>query len=84
MLCGGILHAQQLPGDSLAADFRCLVKYLDQTHPDSYTGFKGSISNSAQMFLPADDPSTKIFWSDIMLSSDDYRKYGFDKHAYLL
>ncbi len=49
-----------------------------------YTGLKGSISNSAQVFLPADDPRAKVFYPDIMLSQDDYRKYGFDKYSDLL
>lgn len=31
------------PADSLAADFEILVKYLEQTHPDPYTGFGGKI-----------------------------------------
>ncbi len=43
MLCGGALHGQQLPGDSLAADFKCLVKYLVETHPDPYTAFGGRV-----------------------------------------
>ncbi len=49
-----------------------------------YTGLEGSISNAAQVFLPADDPRAKIFWPDIMLTGDDYRRYGFDRHAELL
>ena len=43
MLCGGALHGQQLPGDSLAADFKTLVKYLTDTHPDPYTAFGGRV-----------------------------------------
>ena len=49
-----------------------------------YTGLKGSISNSVQVFLPGDDPRAKVFWPDIMLSPEDYRRYGFDRHAELL
>lgn len=49
-----------------------------------YTGLVGSISNSVQMFLPDDDPRAAIFYPDIMLSPDDYRRYGFDRHAELL
>jgi hypothetical protein len=48
------------------------------------TGLKGSISNSAQVFLPADDPRATVFWPHIMLAPEDYRRYGFDKHAELL
>jgi hypothetical protein len=49
-----------------------------------YTDLKGVISSSAQLFLPSDDPRAKVFWPDIMLSPDDYRRYGFDRHAELL
>ncbi len=49
-----------------------------------YTGLTGSISNSAQIYLPGDDPRAKVFWPDIMLSPDDYRKYGFDRNSELL
>ncbi len=49
-----------------------------------YTGLGGSISNSTQVFLPGDDPRAKVFWPDVMLSPDDYRRYGFDKHAELM
>ncbi len=49
-----------------------------------YTGLRGSISNSAQVYLPTDDPRANVFWPDIMLTPDDYRRYGFDRHAELL
>lgn len=38
------LRAQQAwPGDTLAADFRSLVRLLEETHPDPYTGFGGKV-----------------------------------------
>ncbi len=43
MLWGGVAYSQQLPGDSLANDFRTLVRYLEQTHPDPYTAFGGKV-----------------------------------------
>lgn len=47
LLCSlaiGRTHAQQtLPGDTLAADFHCLVQLLEETHPDPYTGFGGKV-----------------------------------------
>lgn len=49
-----------------------------------YTGLRGSVSNSAQMFLPAGDPRAKVFLPEITLSPGDLRGYGFDKHADIL
>lgn len=49
-----------------------------------YTGLEGSISNSAQVFLPVNDRRAKIFYPDIMLTWNDYKKYNFDKYADLL
>lgn len=46
-----------------------------------YTGLQGSISNSMQIFLPGKDKRAKTFWPDVMLTYEEYRKYGFDKHA---
>ncbi|MDR0660789.1 MAG: S41 family peptidase [Prevotellaceae bacterium] len=48
------------------------------------TKLKGSISNSFQVFLPADDRRAKVFYPDIMLSWKDYSKYNFDKHSDVL
>jgi hypothetical protein len=48
------------------------------------TSLKGSISNSFQAFLPADDKRAKVFYPDIMLSRKDYEKYKLDKHSALL
>lgn len=46
-----------------------------------YTGLEGSISNSAQIFLPGKDRRAKTFWPDVMMKYEDYRKYGFDKQS---
>lgn len=49
-----------------------------------YTGVEGSISNSMQIFLPGKDKRAKTFWPDMMLTYDEYKKYGFDKQAEIL
>jgi hypothetical protein len=49
-----------------------------------YTGLKGTISNSVQLFLPTNDRRAKIFYPDIMLTWSDYKKYNFDKYSDLL
>lgn len=45
------------------------------------TGTNGSISNSAQYFLPPADKRAKTFYPDMMLKYEDYKKYDFDKDA---
>lgn len=40
-----------LNGDSLAADFRYLVKQLEATHPDPYNGFGGKVYFHEKAFL---------------------------------
>lgn len=42
------------------------------------TGIEGSISNSAQYFLPPTDPRATTFYPDWIPGYDDYVKYGFD------
>lgn len=46
-----------------------------------YTGMEGSISNSMQIFLPGKDKRAKTFWPDVMMTYDEYKKYGFDGQA---
>lgn len=48
------------------------------------TGTNGSISNSAQYFLPPADKRAKTFYPDLMPAYKDYVRYGFDKHAEIL
>ena len=48
------------------------------------TKINGSISNSFQVFLPANDKRAKIFYPDIMLNWKDYKKYDFNKDSDLL
>lgn len=48
------------------------------------TKLEGSISNSMQLFLPADDPCAKQLIPDILLTYDDYKRYNFDSQAEVL
>ena len=48
------------------------------------TNLEGSISNSLQLFLPADDPCAKQVIPDILLTYDDYKRYNFDGQAEVL
>lgn len=53
--------------------------YMEQTPFElPRTGLKGSISNTLQMFLPADDPRAKDFYPDLMPTYEDYKHYNFD------
>ena len=53
--------------------------YMEQTpFKLPRTGLKGSISNSLQMFLPADDPRAKDFFPDLMPTYEDFKRYNFD------
>lgn len=54
--------------------------YMEMTEFElPYTKLKGSISNSAQYFLPVNDKRSKIFWPDMMPEYEDYKKYNFDQ-----
>ena len=48
------------------------------------TNLEGSISNSLQLFLHADDPCAKQLTPDILLTYDDYKRYNFDNQAEVL
>src|ERR1035437_739384 len=44
LLISGMTDAQELiPRDSLIADLKSLVKYLEETHPDPYSAFGGKV-----------------------------------------
>lgn len=43
LLASPALSQNDLHGDSLASDFRYLVKLLEATHPDPYSGFGGKV-----------------------------------------
>lgn len=49
-----------------------------------YTKLSGSISNSMQLFLLANDRRANVFYPDITLSYKDYKKYKFDADAEIL
>lgn len=49
-----------------------------------YTGAKCSISNSIQIYLPAEDKRSRIFYPDLMPSTEDYMKYSFDANTEVL
>lgn len=49
-----------------------------------YTHLKGGISNSMQIFLPANDKRAKIFYPDLMPTYQDYKNYNFDANAEIL
>lgn len=58
--------------------------FMEQTSFElPLTGMKGSISNSAQYFLPPTDPRAKTFYPDIILKYEDYKRYNFDWNAEL-
>lgn len=52
--------------------------YLPITH------LFASISNSVQMFLPADDPKAEMLVPDYPMTEDLYRKYAYDNNADIL
>ena len=54
VFCSVFLSAnaqKDLKGDSLASDFRHMVKLLEETHPDPYTSFGGKVFFHKQAFL---------------------------------
>ena len=54
VFCSVFLSAnaqKDVKGDSLASDFRHMVKLLEETHPDPYTSFGGKVFFHKQAFL---------------------------------
>lgn len=49
-----------------------------------HTGLEGSISNSAQYFLSPADKRAKVFYPEIMLNYEDYKRYHFDYDTEIL
>lgn len=59
--------------------------YMEVTHFSlPRTKLEGSISNSIQLFLPPDNPCAKQLEPEILLTYDDYKRYGFDNHTEML
>lgn len=59
--------------------------YMEVTHFSlPRTKLEGSISNSMQLFLPADDPNAKQVMPDILITCDDYKRYHFDDQTEVL
>lgn len=48
------------------------------------TNLFASISNSIQMFLPADDPKAEMLVPDYLMTEEIYRQYAFDKNAEIM
>lgn len=80
---------EPLNGDSLASDFRYLVKELAATHPDPYSGFGGKVFFYEQAFHLENElrrtPGTKQTFFDkvsIFLSNlQDEHTYLFTSHS---
>ena len=59
--------------------------YMEVTHFSlPRTKLEGSISNSIQLFLPPENPCAKQLTPDILLTYDDYKRYGFDNQTEVL
>ena len=59
--------------------------YMEVTHFSlPRTKLEGSISNSMQLFLPANDPNAKQVIPDILITCDDYKRYHFDNQTEVL
>lgn len=88
LLClASLLASAQEPlnGDSLASDFRYLVKELTATHPDPYSGFGGKVFFYEQAFHLENElrrtPSTKqTFFDKVSIFLSNLQ----DGHTYLL
>lgn len=76
---------EPLNGDSLASDFRYLVKELAATHPDPYSGFGGKVFFYEQAFHLENElrrtPGTKqTFFDKVSIFLSNLQ----DEHTYLL
>lgn len=73
-----------LNGDSLASDFRYLVKQLEATHPDPYSGFGGKVFFHKQAFLLENElhqtPGTQQTFFD---KASAFLSHLQDGHTYL-
>ena len=49
-----------------------------------YSGLSGSVSNTMQEFLSANDPKARELTPDIRLDYEDYLHFGFDSNSILL
>ena len=75
---------EPLNGDSLASDFRYLVKELAATHPDPYSGFGGKVFFYEQAFHLENElrrtPGTKqTFFDKVSIFLSNLQ----DEHTYL-
>lgn len=71
-----------IAGETSSQAPNCYMEVTPFTLP--LTGLSGSISNSMQIFLSGDDPRSKEFTPDVILTYDDYRTYGFDTNSILI
>lgn len=71
LVCLSLSAQSKVSGDSLAADFHYLVKQLEATHPDPYTGFGGKVFFHKQAFdleneLRSKPHTLQEFWDKSM------------------
>lgn len=69
-------------GETSSQAPNCYMEVTPFTLP--YSGLTGSVSNSMQVFLLANDPKSKEFTPAVRLTYDDYRRYNFDRNSILL
>lgn len=84
LVCFSLSAQDKVNGDSLAVDFRYLVKQLEATHPDPYTGFGGKVFFCKQAFdleneLRQSPHTLQQFWDKSMA----FLSFIQDGHTYL-
>lgn len=84
LVCLSLSAQSKVSGDSLAADFHYLVKQLEATHPDPYTGFGGKVFFHKQAFdleneLRSKPHTLQEFWDKSMA----FLSFIQDGHTYL-